>query len=189
MAVIETFLKILSPLNIYNLSENTNVYKELMTYAQELDLINLQLDILLRESFIITAEDYGLSLIEKIYTAPSADEDNSLRRERILNRLNIDDSCFTLEKIKNSITGFGAENFQILEFPDRYNIVVEIYGDYDETKISFIKNEVRKIMPAHQKNEVYFNGISWVEIDSQALSFDSMDAKAYSWNSIDEIKI
>lgn len=189
MAAIDRFLKILTPLGIYRLSDNSRVYRELSVWAEEFDLLQAETEGLLRELFIVTAENYGIAVNEGIYTAPNEAEGLSLRRQRLLNRLNLNGNCFTLKEITSAIRDFGAADFQIIEFHSRYNVVVEIYGDYSDASIEFIKGEIKKIMPAHLITEVYFNGISWADIDGESLSFDTMDGKGYSWNYIDEIKI
>lgn len=188
MATIDSFIKNLSPVKAYRLSEKSNLYYELQTYAQEFDRLRIQLDKLLRECFLFTAEDYGLSNFELIYTAAYNEETPQVRRDRIFQRLSIDDGCVTLSDVKKAIKSFGAENFNIIEFYGRYNIVVEVYGEYSQSEIDFIRTEIKKIMPAHQKAEVYFGGLSWSEIDSRNLAFSEMDAKNYSWNTIDELK-
>lgn len=189
MVTIDRFVKILSPVNIYNLDKNSNIYKELLVYAEEIDLLIAELNKLLEEEFLDTATDYGLSNIEHIYTEPYSNETPEIRSSKILQRLLISDNDFTLPAIINSIKSFGAKDFQIIEYPQRYNIVVEIKGDYQQSDIDFIKAEIRKIMPAHQNVEVYFNGLSWQEIDSKNLTFSSMDLKNYSWETIDELKL
>lgn len=189
MAAIDRFVSILSPLKIYTAEENSRVYRELSVCSEEFDLLEEELDGLLREMFIVTAQDSGLSGIESIYTAPNGNVGLDRRRQKILNRLAYNDNCFTLEEIKSAVRDFGAEDFKILEFPSRYNAVVEIYGDYDSAAIDFIKSEIKKIMPAHLNIEVYFNGLTWNEIESGELAFDDMDGKNYTWEYIDEIKI
>lgn len=189
MAAIDRFIKVLSPLGIYGLSENSRTYRELLSYSKEFDLLQSESDLLLRELFIATAETYGLSSPERIYTAPDESVGLAERRRRLLNRFNIGDGSFTPEAIGSAVKDFGAESFQITEYPSRYSIVVEISGDYSNAGIDFIKKEIKKIMPAHLNTEVYFNGISWNEIDSRDLSFDTIDGKDYAWSYIDEIKI
>lgn len=188
MAVIDSFLKILRPLNIYNLSENSNVYNELLTYAKELDILNLEIETLLREGFIFTAESYGLSNIEKIYTAEDTQNTPQSRRDKILERLKLNDSSFSLKEMENALKSLGVKEYKILEYPARLMLVFEITGDYTEAEISFIKSEIHKLAPVSYDIQINFWGLTWNEFESRNLSFNSLDLQNLSWQEIDELK-
>ncbi len=188
MSVINSFIKILTPLNIYNLNQSTNVYKELLVYANELDKLNFEMDTLLREGFVYTAESYGLSNIEKIYTAEDKTNTPELRREKIIGRLSINDSSFTLKDMKNSLLSLGVQEYKIIEYPSRNKIVIEISGEYTNSEVAFIKAEIEKLAPVSYEVQVTFWGLSWSEIENKNLSFNSMDLQDLSWEKIDELK-
>ena len=52
----------LSAIGIYNIENGSNIYNELKAYSVELDRIFSELDTMLREYFIETAQSYGITL-------------------------------------------------------------------------------------------------------------------------------
>ena len=156
MSVISDLIKKLQPLNLYSLSKTSNVYFELSVYASELENINSSIDELLKECFVQTAESYGVDNIESIYMSPNINVDIVTRRKRILNRLKINDSDYTVEGIKNAIKSFGGENFEILEYPSENKITINVNDSLSDTHREFIKSEIEKIMPAHNTLIVSF---------------------------------
>ncbi|MCH5299913.1 MAG: hypothetical protein J1E56_01230 [Ruminococcus sp.] len=188
MAVISSLIKALTPLNIYNITYGTNIYNELYVYANELDRLNLEIDTLLREAFVYTAESYGLANIEKIYTAEDTSNTAQTRREKLLERLSINDSYFTLKDMKKSLLGLGVKDSRILEFPSRRTIVFEISGKYTDAEINFIKAEIKKLAPVAFEIQIYFGGLSWSDFEGKNLSFSSMDLQNLSWEQIDELE-
>ena len=110
----------------------------------------------LRECFVQTAESYGVDNIESIYMSPNINVDIVTRRKRILNRLKINDSDYTVEGIKNAIKSFGGENFEISEYPSENKITINVNDSLSDTQREFIKSEIEKIMPAHNTLIVSF---------------------------------
>lgn len=188
MSIISTLVKNLQPLKLYSLNKSSNVYKELSVYASELELLNDQLEELLKECFVQTAETYGLDNIEHIYMEPATALDTETRRQRIINRLQICDNDYTVEGVTKAIKCFGTENFSIIEYPQRNQLVVEVFGDYTDFQAQFIKTEIEKLIPADNTVLVYFNGISWSEFESKNLTFAQIDTLDYTWKTIDNQK-
>ncbi len=188
MSVISTLVKNLQPLNLYSLNKSSKVYCELSVYAKEFELLISQFELLLRECFVQTAQTYGLDNIEHIYMQPATNLATEVRRKRILDRLNINDGNYTLEGVKKSIECFGVENFEILEYPKRNLLVVELYSEYTEDELQFIKSEIKKLVPADNAFCVYFDGISWATFELKNLTFAQIETLDYTWETIDKQK-
>lgn len=188
MSVISSLIKVLTPLNIYNITYGTNIYNELNVYAKELDRLNLEIDTLLREAFVYTAESYGLANIEKIYTAEDTLNTAQTRREKILERLSINDSYFTLKDMEKSLLSLGVKKYRIIEYPSKFLIVFEISGKYTDAQINFIRAEIQKLAPVTFEVEIYFGGLSWSEFESKDLNFSNMELQNLSWEQIDKLE-
>ena len=59
MSTLESMRSALLPVGIYNITENSNAYKELLVYSRELDRLYVRADEILREGFFATAESWG----------------------------------------------------------------------------------------------------------------------------------
>ncbi len=95
----------LSATGLYDISPDTLVYAELMAYAEGLDLFFNELDELVRECFIATAESYGLTMRESMLKRYNLDRSLSGRRSAIISALSVSQSDYTyagMEKIRDS---------------------------------------------------------------------------------------
>lgn len=92
MTAFESLYNKLSALGIYDLQEGTKKYAELMAYAEGLELIYEELDTLLKECFVSTAEDFGLNNYEDMMAVCNMDQSLSGRRNSIMSTLQITNS-------------------------------------------------------------------------------------------------
>lgn len=67
MDSLNSMVSKLSATGIYSLNEDSNVYSELKAYAEGLDVLVSELEVMLRECFFSTAEDYGLERAERLW--------------------------------------------------------------------------------------------------------------------------
>ena len=73
----------LSAIGIYNIENGSNIYNELKAYSVELDRIFSELDTMLREYFIETAQSYGITLREKFLGREKTEYSLEKRREML----------------------------------------------------------------------------------------------------------
>ena len=92
MTAFQSLFNKLSASGLYNLQEGTKEYAELMAYAEGLKLIYEDLDILLREYFVQTAEGFGLENYEEMMQVCNIDQSLSGRRNSIMSMLQISNS-------------------------------------------------------------------------------------------------
>lgn len=175
----------LSPLEIYDLSDSTLIYKELVMYSAALDEISSLLEELERECFVQTAQSYGLSNREKIWGFERDDLTIEKRQSIILNRLNIDENNFTLDAMKNflSVVNFDAD---IEENPTENQILVNNrQTSYSKAERAWIKEQLINFFPAHLELIIDFRVITWEDIDNKNLTFAQMDSANFTWEDIE----
>ena len=173
----------LAPLSLYEF-DDTNVSYELQAYALVLDEINIKLTDMLKECFIETASDYGLSNREIVIGAVRDDLSVNKRRDMLRLRESITSSSFTLGEIKKSLESFGLQSV-IYEYPHLFTVVIEAVGSYSLAQQAWIRAQVEKIMPAHLSVQVIFGGPTWDNSDEKNNTFSYIDALDLSWDDID----
>jgi hypothetical protein len=186
MNVLDSMIKKLTPLGIYEFG-NTMVKKELEVYAQELQSIRDDLDTIHSETFIQTAQLYGLTEREKIYSKSSPELPLQTRRTMLLKRYATNEKGASLSAISDYAASLGA-TVTVTEYIPYTLVVVDVVGSvFTEEMQDFIKEQMISIMPAHLLVEVYFNGAQWSEINSASSTWAQWDAQNRSWQDINGI--
>ncbi|MEG2813389.1 MAG: hypothetical protein RSA79_02195 [Oscillospiraceae bacterium] len=104
-------LQILSPLKLYNLDSINNVTAETFVFGKFLDDINQKIDSLLERIFIenvLTNPSIDLSHFKRIFAIPT-DTTSDKVYNIIVNRMKIDNTYFTINKIKTVLLSYGFE--------------------------------------------------------------------------------
>lgn len=187
MRAWESMKKKLRPLGIYDLSDGTNISAELKAYAEALDRHRDNLDEALRECFIGTAEDYGLSERERIFTSPRTSRTAAGRRDLLRERFVLGERDFTPEGFEKFLRSFGANTFSYSELPSAQSFTVVLGGDYPQAEEEWIKNQIRLVIPAHLDGYVYSGGQIFGVIDLRDLTFAEIDAQDYSWDQLNNL--
>lgn len=185
MNILDSMKEKLEPLGIYNLEDDSLVCKELQTYAESLKLVKDSIDELEKEYFINTAESYGLTLREKMYTSAKSDLDVEKRRDMLKYRYSITSNDFNKEDIKKALLAIGIK-CEVIEYPNENTIYINCLENLDTTiskdDLKILANE---FLPAHLSYEIDFRLLKWSEIESRNLSFQDMDDKDMTWSQID----
>ena len=182
--VYEAMKSSMAPLGIYG-TDPPELDRELTVYAEELEALYEELGVLVRERFIGTAEDIGLSVYEALFGPDRTGESAESRREKLLLRMNLGEGDFTPAGIRRALDSFGL-SCQISEFPTLNRLNITAVTDYTEAQQAFILREVEKIIPAHLDFQMTFNTMTWSDIDGLDLSFTQSDALDLSWNELDK---
>lgn len=185
MGAEESMKEKLAPLKIYNITQNSEVQKELSIYAAALDTVESNIALLERECFINTAEDFGLDGREEIWGTVQREIPIDKRRELISAKLSIGYDDFNLEAMKKflSAINFDAE---IIEMPDKNRIyIINKTTSYTKAEQKLIKKQIENFFPAHLELYIDFRTINWDTIDSKNRTFQYMDNMALSWDKID----
>ena len=185
MNILNSIKGKLEPLEIYNLEDDSLVCKELQTYAESLKLVKDSIDELEKEYFINTAEGYGLTLREKMYTSAKSDLDVEKRRDMLKYRYSITSNDFNKEDIKKALLAIGIK-CEVIEYPNENTIYINCLENLDTTiskdDLKILANE---FLPAHLSYEIDFRPLKWSEIEIRNLSFQDMDDKDMTWSQID----
>ena len=181
MTTLDSMLRKLAPLNVYDLSETSCVYAELAAYAEALDAHRANLDEALRECFISSAESYGLDSREEVIGDIRENYTAAERRQMLISRRCVSDNDFTPAAFDRLIKGLGAESCTMNEMPSDCMISVTLNGVLDTVDEAWITNQIRLLMPAHLAVFVYLGGLTFLEIDSANVTFAVYDNADYTW--------
>ncbi|MEE0060704.1 MAG: hypothetical protein UE295_07750 [Acutalibacteraceae bacterium] len=189
MNPLENMIKHLKPLQIYNLNDNTNIYKELEIYANAFNKIISMADNLLKESIVNTAESYGLELQEQLWGLPRTELVTEQRREGIKNRYNIKYSDSTLKSMQQFLLSVGVEG-KITEMPsmNRVYIYVENGSQFPLGVRKYITAQVESFFPAHIDVFLDYRVATWDTLDSHNTMFDTYDSFNFTWDRAEHIE-
>lgn len=146
----------LLPLGIYSFAEGGVVDKELNAYAAALDPLFDKIDEMTRESFISTAESYGLSEREKFIDREKPQLTAEKRRELLINQEKATACDGTVVGFNRFLSDCGLTDFRVDEFPSRQRVAVYINDDLNEGEKSLIGNKIAQAAPIHLNVQVYY---------------------------------
>ncbi len=81
---------------LYHIAEGTLIYDELMAYAEGLAVLYRELETMLRECFVSTAQDYGLDIMEQTVCRCHIDHTMSGRKKAVLAALSVSNQNNTM---------------------------------------------------------------------------------------------
>lgn len=114
----------------------------------QIEKLNNQINSMLREVIVKTAEDYGLRKYEKIYGITRPAETLEARRMAILLKMN-NRVAYTYKWLIQTLNeAIGAENYKITTDFNNYKMNIEIALNYTEAA-ELLKNDLVKQMPAN----------------------------------------
>ena len=185
MTALESLTKKLAPLNIYDISEGTNIFAELSAYAYAIDKHRENTEVVLIECFISTAESYGIETREKVFGHLREDYTLEQRREMLKLRRGLGDSDFTLSAFEKIMTSLGAGSYNLHEMYSTYEAVVTMFTTFSNADAEWIENQIKLFLPAHLITHIYYGGPTFSEIDSEDLTFSEFDANNKKWIEIE----
>lgn len=185
MDALTSMKKKLAPLGLYRLSYS-RIEDELYVFALELDRLRAQSDRLLREAFLQTAQEEGLSMLERMFSRPHTELSAQTRREMLRKRMRLGLSDFTLEGLQTALDSFHLE-YTICEYPAQNKLVVLAQGDYTRSEQQWIREETEKFVPLHLEFQLDFNSLSWEEIDSRNLTYAAFENENRTWKALDSL--
>lgn len=185
MNMLDSMKSKLEPLCLYNFSDSSLVNKELKAYVEGLNNLYDMLKELEKECFISTAQDYGLSLREKMYSSVRSNLTIDERREMLNYRYSITSNDFNKQSIEKALIAAGIRGY-IIEVPKENKIYINCLELFDTmvTK-NMAQEEAEKFLPAHLLYDFDFRPLQWIQIEDKNMTFSQMDAKDLTWNEID----
>ena len=188
MKALESMIKKLSPLKIYDTSTTSNVYAELAAYAAALDCYRDKLDEALRECFISTAEGFGLETRERVIGDVRNDCSTEQRRTMLSTRASLGETDYTIKGFDRFMKSFGVQDYTLSESAGTQSVTVIITGDYKSNTESWIINQTRMILPVHLNMYVYAGGRDWKAIDSANYQYMTFDNHNQTWQQLNTQK-
>lgn len=160
MTAFESMSEKLSKTGLYSITEGKMIYAELMAYAEGLDIYYNALKELLRECFVSTAQDYGLTMREKYIRKCPADDSTDGRRNSIIAALSVCNRDFTYEGFQRCLKIWGIEGTLKEDF-DNKKFTFECTTPVADDKLELIKRQVKVFLPC------YFD-FEWKDMSEQA---------------------
>lgn len=140
--------KSLSATGLYTITEGTRLYAELKAYDAGLQILRDRLEDLKQESFISTADTYGLSKKEALFCLENSACTLEERKEMLLLRGSIHVNCINADALKKAMLSSGVE-VEITESTSTQSIafrVVNVKGNQTEANIT---SAITSFLPAH----------------------------------------
>lgn len=181
-----TMKKHLNDTGVYDI-ENSSLINELKAYAFVINELNQGINTMLSECFISSAQSYGLEFKERLIGNIREELSTQDRRKMLSLRETIDSNSFTVERIKQAIESFCLRKCILSEYPMLCMTGIEISGNFTQAQKDWIKEQIRKIMPAHLSLSISFNGYTWAYNDLKNNRFSYIDNLDYTWETIDNL--
>ena len=137
---------VLERTGLYDVSEDTLIYAELMAYAEGLDVYFGELERLKRECFVSTAQGEGLEVREDIIRRMNLDSSLSGRRNAVINAMSVNNNDFDIsgmEKVRDSFNAHGSFSFDSANF----KVVFNCTDDLSAGQISRLTEQMKPFMP------------------------------------------
>lgn len=139
----------LMPIGIYKLDNDSNVYKELVAYAEVLDELFAELDEMIREYYIDTAENYGITRRELIMGPERTDLSIEKRRQMLKVREQAVGLSCTVKDFENILLSYGVGRVALTEhFSEQKYELTFLDGSQINNK-RWVSERIVKDFPLH----------------------------------------
>ncbi len=180
---LDNMLKRMLPLHIYSLDSKSTVYKELATYGARMDKIIEDINTLVKELNIYTAENDGLSFLEQLWGLPRTDLTIEQRRQAIEKRFGLTyDKCKAQDMIQ-FFASLGAEA-QLTEVYGKYRVYVYITNgsEFSIPVRKYITAQAQEFFPAHLEVFIDYRSGNWDTLDAKGTLFNTYDSFNFTWD-------
>lgn len=156
MNSLDSMTKKLENTKIYAVNPGGRNYAEIKAFSVGLDMIFNELDEMLREYYIDTAQSYGLTERERFTGAVRDDLSIEKRRELLKIREQTNEEFCTPEGFNKILEGYGLGNFKITENPSQNALSIKISDSLSELNKVWVNKMIEKDFPAHLEITVEF---------------------------------
>ena len=181
MTHIDHLIDLLRPLGVYDLSIGSRNREELEAYGQQLDQGLGELEQTAREMSLVTAESFGLELVEALLPYRPVSTTLDERRQALAALLRIGGDSFTLRAVNDTLAGCGI-NAQAEEtglpgcvevfFPD----VIGIPEDFAQ-----LRRIMEEILPCHLEITYVFWYNSWADLAQMVTTWGGAASTGKTW--------
>ena len=181
MSSYESMVKAMSAVKAYNLDGNTYVDKELLAYSAVLDAFSEEIDEIIRECIVTTAENEGLSFYEKLVGTLDDKADTDTRRAMIISLLNLNTNDNTHNGIKRFFESIGLE-CEIAENPSIFDLyIMPVSRNFTASEKRYMINRAKKFLPCHLTFTIDFRTSTWADYNAKNMMFKDIDALGITW--------
>lgn len=159
MTAYESIKNKLDTVGIYNIEQGGLIDAEIRAYAAGLQPLYDEIEELLREGFIQTAQDSGLEQLEAMTRSYLSGGSLEERRTRLIKRLSISPDIIGLERLKMQVASMGLE-CSITERVSESKLYLNITTEVSDDDKAFLEAELLRFTPLHLLMSVTFNGES-----------------------------
>ena len=142
MNSLDSMTKKLENTKIYAVKPGGRNYAEIKAFSVGLDMIFNELDEMLREYYIDTAQSYGLTERERFTGAVRDDLSIEKRRELLKTREQTNEKFCTPEAFNKILQGYGLGGFELIENPQKNALTVKIYDALDEQNKAWVNKMI-----------------------------------------------
>lgn len=156
MTSYESMTAKLRATGLYRLTNGGAVSLELQAYAQELDRLFGEIDEMLREAFIPTAETYGITERERMIGRERDDLSLARRRELLLRRESRTVGSSSPQDLNDVIEACGVTDYDVDFTPRLCQIDVTVRDALDDFQKAALEANVNAFAPiTHVVNYYY----------------------------------
>ena len=159
---------------------------ELLSYDQGFRYIEEKLSSLKALPFLSLCSKEDLERYRRLLRVKKSDKaTDKAVREMVLAKFSMASNGYTLEKITKAFKSIGLDCV-VSEDTKNGKIKITAIGFLDENKsYERIKEELKKIAPAHLEFDFDIGILTWEMLDKKDLSFLELDENDFSWEEID----
>lgn len=143
----------LLPLGLYTIEDGSNLYAELKAYAAGLDSVFENLDTMLREYFIDTAQTYGITEREKLIGAQRDEYTLEKRREMLKNTEQTVGLACTCSAFVKILESYGLSDFTMTENFSEQTVSITVADSLSDEEKAWIEERAEADFPSHLKVE------------------------------------
>lgn len=184
MRAMDSMRQKLLPLRLYRMDGGSLVEAELSAAAAGLDLIYERLEQLMREAFVPTAQDLGLSVRERIFGSERGELSAAVRREMLLYRGAVTVNDNNRESIERALLSCGLRA-QLFENPRAQRLDVVCHEILDQTMTQYrLMQTALRFLPAHLEIVFDFGKITWAYLLGLDKTFAQLEEYGLTWEEI-----
>lgn len=182
----EELCALLRPLGVYRLDTDSLSGAELWAAGVGLDGAADALAHAEQESLLLTAEEEGLTLRERLFRRRPAASTTAQRRAAIAALLQIGGDCSTPAGVSRTLSGCGVN--ATVEETEKYGVVRVRFPDTVGEPEDFerLKSILLDILPCHLEAEFVFRFLTWAECEAQGFTWGYVQAQGWSWNEFEK---
>ena len=142
---------------LYSVKDNTNINTELRAYATGIDLLFSNLELMLKELFIDTAESYGIAEREKLIGAERSEYSIEKRREMLKDMQMTRGLSCTPKAFEKTLESYGLSDFTMVEKFVQQEVVITVKDVLTDEIKNWVVKRIQDDFPSHLTLTVVFS--------------------------------